>query len=154
MLQYTQFTPVRLWVVTTTVTRTNERVAGITPVNPIEISPNFILSAFSIRVVSKVGFTINAIRVYGAVGVPNGGNPNAFPIAGAASEALWTTVSNPAVATGLTRQITVLDADAGNKFPPGIVPNFILLEYSATAGSSLNFEVYGTFIGPMIGGVA
>jgi hypothetical protein len=153
MLSFTQFTPRMIWSVTTSATLANERVAGISgSANPIILNPNLTLGLLQFRVITKTDMTLNRIAVYGAI------TDATFPAAGVDAETLSLTLMDLAAGQGVIRALTARDADitlSPNKYPVGLIPGRLLLEYSTTiAGVApvITFEVWGTFIGPLIGG--
>ena len=154
-----QLSPVILWTVTQTAAVTGERVLGITPANPIPVNTNFLFAGFTLRVAIRTQITLDQVVVYGAlgpVGLPGSG-PAAFPPANFITEALWYYTPPPSLSTGqgVQRQPAILDQTTAANFPALIVPNWLLLEYTTSlpgGAPALTFEVWGTFIGPNIGG--
>lgn len=138
----------RLWSVTTAAAVTNERVAGITGANPLEVNEYFTGAIFQFRVTAKAALVIGAIRVYGAVDVAAG-----FPPAGTAAEVLVSSVTDIANGEGLIRVPALHAVDADTKFPMQVLPRFLLLEYTTTGAGSVTFVVDASFIGPLRGGI-
>ena len=155
MLTWDQMEPRLLFTVIQTAAVTNERTLGITPGNPLQINPNLTLATFQVRVIAKTNITLGAVRLYGALGTPGAAAPIYFPPPGSSTEALWTTGTNIAANEGLIRNAIALESDAGTKQTIPILPNWLLLEYTTSApgaGPSINFQVWASMIGPMIGG--
>jgi len=145
--------PTLLWSVTTVVQRTQERVLGITGLNPVVIEEFYHLAVFEVKVVTNVNLNLTAIRIHGSlsgtiasptVGFPPVNSPNQAivnPVTGGAP-ALLTGQANIAAATfqfgGLSGGLLM------------IVPPALLLEYDTAApGATPNlvFEVRATFFG-------
>lgn len=157
MLEFSQFTPRMIWTVTTSATTANNRVTGITGnANPVFLNPNLTLALYYLRVITKTDMVLNRVAVYGGLG--DVGIVASFPPAGTDAEAMWVTLMDLAAGQGIIRAVTARDADVAiqpNKYPAGVIPNRHLLEYSTTisgAAPVITFEVWGTFIGPMVGG--
>lgn len=145
-----QTRPRQLWTVTQAGTVANERVAGITGLNPYRINEFYSAALFHFRVTAKGATVLNGIRIYGAVDVASH-----FPTAGSAAEVLLSTATDIALNEGMLRSPAMHSVDADTKFVAGVIPRFLLLEYSTTsAGGSITFTVDAVFLGPMIGGVA
>lgn len=157
MLQYTQRAPRLLWSVTQTAAVTNERASGITPANPIQINPNFTSGLLSLRVTNRVNITLGAVIVYGALHTVGAGAPFFFPApASGNQERLVTFSTNPATGEGAIRGPMATDSDLTiTRQNVTLMPNALLLEYTTSApgaGPVVTFEVWGDFLGPMIGG--
>ncbi|MGH6628101.1 MAG: hypothetical protein ACREB3_00030 [Burkholderiales bacterium] len=158
MLQYTQMEPRFLWSVTQSGAVTNERVAGITPANPIVINTNFIGALFHLRVVNRVNITLGNVIVYGTLHTSGGAAPFYFPVAASPNaERLVTFGTNPATNEGALRNPMGADVDgATTKQTLALIPNALLLEYTTSApgvGPVVTFQVWASFIGPMVAGV-
>jgi hypothetical protein len=159
VLEYTQLPPRFLWSVTQTAAVTNERVAGITPANPIQINPNYTGALFHVRCTNKLNITLGNVIVYGSLHTGGAGAPFFFPAAASANqERLITTGVNLATGEGLLREPMATDSDATiTRQALNLVPNALLLEYTTSAPGatpSITFQVWASFIGPMVGGVA
>jgi hypothetical protein len=159
MLEYTQLPPRFLWSVTQSGAVTNERVAGITPANPIEINPNFVGALFHLRCITRVNITLGNVIVYGALHQQGAPAPYFFPAAGSANqERLITSGVNLVTGDGLLREAMATDSDLTiTRQALNLVPNALLLEYTTSApgaGPVVTFQVWASFIGPMVGGAA
>jgi len=136
----------RLWAVTSTVTRTNERVNDITGPNPITVNDFYTVAYFSIRVTAKNNLPLAGVRVYGADDTVAG-----FPAAGVVGEALLTTATDLALNTGIVRAPAMHQVDGDVPGRPIVIPKFLLLEFSTGApgaGPTITFEVRACFVGP------
>lgn len=159
MLEYTQLEPRPLWSVTQTVAVVSERVAGITPANPIEINPNYVGALFHIRMINVVNLTVGNIIVYGALHSVGAGAPYFFPAPASANpERLITNAVVLATGQGCLREPMATDNEAvATRQTLRLVPNALLLEYNTSApgaGATATFEVWASFLGPMVGGFA
>lgn len=141
-----QMRPRRLWSVTAAAAVTNERAAGITGVNPVEVDEHFTAALFQFRVTAKAALVIGAIRIFGAVDLPSG-----FPTPGNTTEVLVSTVTDIVNGEGLLRVPAIHAIDADTKFPMMVLPRHLLLEYTTTGAGSVTFVVDATFIGPIMG---
>lgn len=157
MLQYTLLGPRRLWTVTQSGAVTNERAAGISPENPIQINPNLIGAMFHLRAISIVNITLGAVIVYGALHPVGGAAPFYFPAVGAANQERLVTFTNvTATGQGAIREPMATDSDlVVTRQAVTLMPNVLLLEYTTSApgaGPVVTFEVWASMIGPMPGG--
>jgi hypothetical protein len=135
----------RLWSVTSTVTRTNERVNDITGLNPKTINDFYSLAYFSIRVTGKLNLPLVGVRVYGS------DDPNGFPAAGTVGEALVTTATDIGLNQGLVRAPAMHQVDGDVPGRPIVIPKLLLLEFSTGAPGAtptITFQVLASFLGP------
>jgi len=138
--------------VTTTVTRTNERVADInarTP-NPAVINDWYAIGYFTIRVTAQNNLPLAAVRVYGA------GLTNAFPPPNTPGEALIATATAIGLNQGLVRAPAMHQQDGDVPGRPCVIPATLLLEYSTGApgaAPTITFEVAAVFLGQHVSAV-
>ena len=147
MLGGFQQRPRLLWSVTQTANVTNERVAGITGQNPRLINEGYTVAYFTIRKTAETNLPMAGVRIYGAI-VATG-----FPAVGTPTEALISTILDPAVGTGILRAPAMKDSDAAAPGRPIILPTLLMLEYdtgAAGATPTVTFIIEASFIGPAI----
>ncbi|MGH6628102.1 MAG: hypothetical protein ACREB3_00035 [Burkholderiales bacterium] len=150
-----QFEPRLIWTVGATIAQTNSRVVLVGP-NPYQLNSYYTRALFHIRVTETSGIVIlTRVFCYGAETL------NAFPAPGAgfaSQHVIWSTISNLAPGVGKLRQPAVVDGTLApiSKRRAGLVPAFILLEWSTSAigdpGEVKFFEVWGSFLGPEVRG--
>jgi hypothetical protein len=54
----------------------------------------------------------------------------------------------------MIRNAIALESDGGTRLPVPVIPNWLMLEYTVTFSDvgSINFQVWTSMIGPVIGG--
>lgn len=107
----------------------------------------FVAGIFQISVTQATGVTVFSVRLYGSIDGVN------FPAAGTAAEALISTATNLAAATAIIRAPSALNADAGSAQRVGLIPPFLMCEYTATVATSLTWELRGLLIGTPPSGI-
>jgi len=145
--------PTLLWSVTTVVQRTQDRVNGITGVNPIVIEDDYHLAVFEVKVITQVNLAITGLRILGSLTGTSASTTIGFPPVNAAAQAFANPVNGsvPLLQTGQATVapgiFLVANISVGTL---GIVPPALLLEYDTAApGATPNlvFEVRGSFYG-------
>jgi len=139
MLRYNELR--LLWTVSTTVQRTNERVAGITGINPFIAGDYWNWAIFEVRMVATTNLQISELRIYGSLTgfFPPVASPThayCVPVTGSAP-ALTANQGVSFVGALNTRNVATIQTNL-------VVPPRLLLEYSTTvpgATPNLNFEV-------------
>ncbi len=144
--------PVLLWTVATVVQRTNERVAGITGLNPVTQADYYQLAAFEVKVVAMTNLVLNEVRIFGALS-----DTNAFPAPGVAGNVsnLWDHIAGGSPALAANQGVCALAVLPGPGNSAGLawapfVPPTLLFEYTTGipgATPNLQFEVRGFFSG-------
>ncbi len=107
----------------------------------------WVTGIFQISVTQATGVTVFSVRLYGSIDGVN------FPAVGTAAEALISTATNLAQATAIMRAPIMLNADGGTVQRPGLIPPFLMCEYTATVATSLTWEMRGLLFGSPPAGI-
>jgi hypothetical protein len=132
-----------MWTVTQTAAVSNERVAGVTGANPVQLKPYYTGSVIQIGVTAKSDITLNRVAIFGSVDGIRFGPPGS-------ADALCTTATNLLNGEAHLRSAFVFSEDLLTQGAPNLLPEFWLLEYTTSspgASPTITFEITVALVG-------
>lgn len=152
---FIQYPPRLIWTIIANLADTNRRdpFAGK---NPYALNPNYTAALFQLRRIETTGLiTVQRVVIYGSL------ITGSFPAAGSGAadqHAIARWGGNLATGIGQLRQAKSVDTTAApiSRRRLHLVPVQILVEWNTSAagdpGATATMEIWGSFIGPSVGG--
>lgn len=136
-------TPRILWTITQTGIVTNERVAGITGLNPLQLRPYYTGAVIHMAVTAKNNITLDRVAIMGSVDGARWAPPGS-------ADVLCHTATNLLLDEAHLRTAFVFSEDLLTQGSGHLLPEWWMLEYSTSApGASptITIEIRAAMIG-------